>query len=167
MLQAQNFLHEKINSFLCLCWEISVFFLKWRKISFSVNLFSVRKILSLFQWLKDVIPFGQENILNTLHTDDNVHFMIQRINKNQQNFNYAILMAILMYALSILSYLQNRHLYSVETIFHEDMLEKPIQTIQVSYQTKSRVKSYPRIIDKQCLYQGIQVIFRHQGIKVL
>ena len=80
-----------------------------------------------------MIPFGQENILNTLHTDDNVHLMIQRINKNQQNFNYAILMAILMYALSILSYLQNRHLYSVETIFHEDMLEKPIQTIQVSY----------------------------------
>ena len=92
-----------------------------------------KKILSLFQWLKDEIPFGQEKILNTLHTDDNVHLMIQRINKNQQNFNYAILMAILMYALSILSYLQNRHLYSVETIFHEDMLEKPIQTIQVSY----------------------------------
>lgn len=95
-------------------------------------LFSEKKILSLFQWLKDVIPFGQGNILNTLHADENVHLMIQRINKNPQNFNYAILMAILMYALSILSYLQNRQLYSVETIFHEDMLEKPIQTIQVS-----------------------------------
>ena len=79
-----------------------------------------------------MIPFGQGNILNTLHADENVHLMIQRINKNPQNFNYAILMAILMYALSILSYLQNRQLYSVETIFHEDMLEKPIQTIQVS-----------------------------------
>jgi len=98
------------------------------------HVFSTRhplaSIRAISQWLKDVIPFGQENILNTLHTDDNVHLMIQRINKNQQNFNYAILMAILMYALSILSYLQNRHLYSVETIFHEDMLEKPIQTIQ-------------------------------------
>ena len=79
-----------------------------------------------------MIPFSQANILNTLHTDENVHLMIQRIHKNQQNFNYAILMAILMYALSILSYLQNRQLYSVETIFHEDMLEKPIQTMQVS-----------------------------------
>ena len=109
------------------------YFLEWRKNSFLSNFFSVRKkILSLFQWLKDVIPFGQENILNTLHINDNVQLMIQRINKNQQNFNYAILMAILMYALSILSYLQNRQLYSVETIFHEDMLEKPIQTIQVS-----------------------------------
>ena len=119
----------------CACaGKFQSFFLEWRKLSFSRNLFSVRKkILSLFQWLKDVIPLGQENILNTLHTDDNVHLMIQRINKNQQNFNYAILMAILMYALSILSYLQNRHLYSVETIFHEDMLEKPIQTIQVTY----------------------------------
>ena len=79
-----------------------------------------------------MIPFSQGNILNTLHTDENVHLMIQRIHKNQQNFNYAILMAILMYAVSILSYLQNRQLYSVETIFHEDMLEKPIQTMQVS-----------------------------------
>ena len=112
---------------------LSLLFLEWRKISFLGNFFSVRKrISSLFQWLKDVIPFGQENILNTLHLDDNVHLMIQRINKNQQNFNNAILMAILMYALSILSFLQNRQLYSVETIFHEDMLEKPIQTIQVS-----------------------------------
>ena len=119
----------------CACaGKFQSFFLEWRKLSFSRNLFSVRKkILSLFQWLKDVIPFGQENILNTLLKDNNVHLMIQRINKNQQNFNYAILMAILMYALSILSYLQNRHLYSVETIFHEDMLEKPIQTIQVTY----------------------------------
>ena len=101
--------------------------------NFLGNFFLVRKkFLSLFQWLKDVIPFGQENILKTLHTEHNVHLMIQRINENQQNFNYAIFMAILMYALSILSYLQNRQLYSVETIFHEDMLEKPIQTIQVS-----------------------------------
>ena len=78
------------------------------------------------------MPFSQENILNTLHLDDNVQLTIQKINKNQLNFNYVIFMAILMYALSILSYLQNRQLYSVETIFHEDMLEKPIQTIQVS-----------------------------------
>merc|ERR1740122_950447 len=69
-------------------------------------------------------------MLKTLHLEHNVHLTIQRINENQQNFNYAIFMAILMYALSILSYLQNRQLYSVETIFHEDMLEKPIQTIQ-------------------------------------
>ena len=107
-------MHEKINSFLCLV------------------LFSEKKILSLFQCLKDVMPFSQENILNTLHLDDNVQLTIQKINKNQLNFNYVIFMAILMYALSILSYLQNRQLYSVETIFHEDMLEKPIQTIQVS-----------------------------------
>jgi hypothetical protein len=38
-----------------------------------------------------------------------------------------------MYASSILSYLQNQQNYSAETIFHEDLLKTPIQTIRVNY----------------------------------
>ena len=61
------------------------------------------------------------------------HDVIQRVSKEQWNFDIRILLAVLMYASTISLYLQNRQIYSTETVFHEDLLNTPIQTIRVNY----------------------------------
>ena len=61
------------------------------------------------------------------------HDVIQRVNKEHWNFDIRIFLAVLMYASTISLYLQNRQIYSTETVFHEDLLNTPIQTIRVNY----------------------------------
>ena len=65
--------------------------------------------------------------------EDLFNSMIQKIKYHQKDLNFTIFLSALMYASSILVYLENQKLYSVETIFYEDVLEKPIQIIKVSY----------------------------------